>query len=161
MTKKNILIMGLVLLSTILTLAIKFVQSGDNVDNKDIPPLIVMHLRDISDSLYLYFETFDNYPQGDSAEIMLALAKENHLPTYMYRRLDEKRGILDFWGTPYEIRISPNHEYEVKSAGPNGLFGDDDDKVSAGKFQYHENGVRGLKPLNSPNSPQMGADQAK
>ncbi len=158
MTKRNMLIISVILLPAVLALITKYSPLGKGAHGPT--PLILLDLEGISNSIYLYFEIFNSYPQGDSAEIMVTLDKENILSGALHIKLDEKRGILDPWGTPYKIRISPNHEYEVRSAGPNGLFGDDDDKVSAGKFQY-DKGVRGLKPSNGPNNPQTEADQTK
>ncbi len=78
MTKRNMLIIGVALLPAVLALITKYSPLGKGAHEST--PLIVLDLERISDSIYLYFETFNSYPQGDSAEIIVTLAKENILP---------------------------------------------------------------------------------
>ena len=92
-------------------------------------PLIIMAKNQIGDALYFYFQKFHKYPQGSHAEIMQVLKSEYLLSHSVTVRLNEKHEFMDPWGTPYEIHISPLGALKMRSAGPNKIFGDDDDEV--------------------------------
>jgi hypothetical protein len=136
MTKKLVLVIALVLLSFVVALIIKFTQfyGIPKMQDESIPTAI-LDRNSIGGDLYSYFEKFNEYPQGSNAEIMLALDKEYFLSHYSSKRLNKKHEFMDSWGTPYEIRISPDGEFQLISAGPNKIFDNDDDKVLEAKLQ--------------------------
>ena len=86
--------------------------------------------RGILSNLEAYRQKFGNYPAGDSEAIMRALNGNNpvhwHAPPPPIASTNQAGIWLDEWGKAYEVRTDP---LLVKSAGPNGKFGDKDDIV--------------------------------
>jgi hypothetical protein len=83
-----------------------------------------------------YKEEFGDYPQGDNAEIVRHLMGEN--PKRLQILSVGRRGTnslgqcLDGWRMPFEIRLSGTNTPIIRSAGPNKVFGDDDDFIYTG-----------------------------
>ena len=79
----------------------------------------------------LYGKEFGEAPKGGSAEIMAALIKDHPGtgPFLDSPRIRKNGGLLDPWGTPYEIEILPEGRARVSSAGANKEHGDRDDET--------------------------------
>lgn len=92
-------------------------------------PTAILDRNSIVGALHSYFKKFNEYPQGSNAEIMRVLDKKYLLSHYSRERLNKTHEFPDTWGTAYEIRISPDGEIQLISAGSNKIFGDDDDKM--------------------------------
>jgi hypothetical protein len=100
-------------------------------------PVIKLDAESIAFALSLYFKEFNKYPQSGNAEIARALTGDNPAKKVFieFGKSNEKHEFLDPWRTPYEIRLSPSGNFLLRSAGSNGLLGDEDDKVYKSNLQ--------------------------
>ena len=101
----------------------------------DMPPnervsSVTLDVNAIAVAISLYHKAFHKYPQGNHAAIIRALTGKNPTKTvFLESDLNEKHEFLDSWGTAYDIQLSQNGELKIISAGPNGIFGDENDEV--------------------------------
>ncbi|MDQ3620968.1 MAG: hypothetical protein M3463_00540 [Verrucomicrobiota bacterium] len=91
-----------------------------------------VHLGGISGTLGQYYQTFNEWPQGNNREVAAALLGENPKKTVFLgwhkSETNSDGELLDPWKTPYYIQITGD-KIEIRSAGPNRLLWDEDDKV--------------------------------
>jgi hypothetical protein len=75
----------------------------------------------------VYRQTHGSMPAGDSSAVLETLRSENASRKVSPRpgHADQEWQVLDPWGTPW--RIQDGERIEVRSAGPNRQFGDEDD----------------------------------
>lgn len=73
-------------------------------------------------------EHLGDYPTGSWQQVSSLLTGDNVKKLRFINgiRTNQFGELLDFWGTPYSYEISSN--LVIKSAGPDGLFGSQDDK---------------------------------
>jgi hypothetical protein len=75
-----------------------------------------------------YCRTYGRLPQGDSKAICRQLMGDNPNHCVFVDTSKQKDGeLLDPWGTPFRITVDVSGVVEVRSAGQNKKFGDDDD----------------------------------
>ena len=79
-----------------------------------------------------YFIEFGAYPCGGSSVIARALGGDNpkNIVFFSSKHVGKEGEFLDPWQNPYDIRISEDGLVWIRSAGPNGIMGDRDDKVA-------------------------------
>lgn len=80
-----------------------------------------------------YRELTGEYPEGGNVEFAKALLGENPKKQVFIdwpkKQIGQAGELLDPWGTPYEMRVVDD-VFEIRSAGPDLLFGTADDKMS-------------------------------
>jgi type II secretory pathway pseudopilin PulG len=93
------------------------------------PSRVSVEMAGILNALQEYKSQFGQYPSGDSASIFRALQGQNPQKTKFLEggsnSLDS--GVLDPWGTPYEVYIS-GKVVLIRSAGHNKRFEDSGEK---------------------------------
>ncbi len=90
-----------------------------------------VELNAISGTLGAYYTTFRKWPEGDNREVAKALLPtggERGFLNWPKSGLSADGELLDPWKTPYYIQITGD-KIEIRSAGPNRLLWDEDDKV--------------------------------
>lgn len=88
-------------------------------------------------SLGDYKKAMGVYPEGGNTDVAKALAGENPAKAVFLEwprlRISTSGELSDPWGTPYYIHINgaaiAGKEIEIRSAGSNRLFWDEDDRV--------------------------------
>lgn len=72
-------------------------------------------------------------PVGENAEITAALAGENVLKFAFiirpHRAINAQGELCDRWGTPFRFHQLSGRQMEIRSAGPDRRFGNDDDAI--------------------------------
>jgi hypothetical protein len=85
-------------------------------------------------SIEAYHDEYRNYPTGDNAAVFSTLQGSNANRVVFLQvkpwQINSDGQFVDPWGTPYDISVSTNENLRIRSAGPNGRFGDSDDMVS-------------------------------
>lgn len=89
----------------------------------------------IEEALMQYYKDYQDYPTGESVEVIKCLLGQNpHQKTYLredFRKLLDPSGLpLDGWKRALRFERGDNGAIKVKSAGPNGQHGDVDDITS-------------------------------
>ena len=94
------------------------------------PPTIRMEISNLEAALNQYRAEYGIFPQGTNSAIFKILLGENPRKIIFYsansNRFNSQGEYLDLWKTPYEIKVEQTN-YSIRSAGPNGIFGDKDD----------------------------------
>ena len=90
-------------------------------------------IRRIKWAIEAYREENGSYPTGDNAAVFSTLRGSNANRVVFLRvkpwQINSDGQFVDPWGTPYDISVSTNANLRIRSAGPNGRFGDRDDMV--------------------------------
>lgn len=89
-------------------------------------------MKKIAHAIAGYHNNIGEYPAQRNSDIFLALTGKNKKKlsflAWKKRRLNEAGEMLDMWGSPFRITINSGGNIMIHSAGPNLLFGDDDDE---------------------------------
>ncbi|MDQ3620967.1 MAG: hypothetical protein M3463_00535 [Verrucomicrobiota bacterium] len=104
---------------------------------RDTADTVTGDLTAISAGLTEYFRTFNKWPVGGNREVTSALLRDEEKKQgfigWSKSSLNSDGELLDPWGTPYYIEIGGENikgeEIKIRSAGPNRLFWDGDDRV--------------------------------
>jgi hypothetical protein len=148
---KKIIITTIVLLFAVLTSIITFSDYPNDytivdklaklVGAEKLPdesvPTVRTEMQRIATGIAVYRYELNEYPQGTSAEVAQALLGKNAKQEVIlkFSRSNEKQEFLDPWKNPYEINISSSGELQIRSAGSNGVMGDDDDEILEDKLE--------------------------
>ena len=102
-----------------------------------------------------YHSEFKSYPTGTHKEIVESLFGKNsrnrpYLNPHIAAFRNEQGEIVDDWGTPLRIDLFGEEQPpRALSAGPNKLFGDDDDITSARAFKVGKETMPAMPPTDS------------
>lgn len=93
-------------------------------------PQTTIQMELLAEAVRQYDAELGSPPPGGSRAIFRALHGENPrgLPFIRSRRDERPDEFLDPWGTSYDVSLVANGVVRVRSAGPNGRLGDDDDR---------------------------------
>ena len=145
------------------TLIIEWKDSLLTVRSKDSPPLdevkdftpmceetipgAIMQMKSIISGISEHSIVFKKVIQGTNAEISQILLGNNPKQQILVglSEVNDKGELVDLWGTHFDIHVSPLElasiqsryppmEFKIVSAGPNKIFGDDDDYMLEGKY---------------------------
>lgn len=83
-----------------------------------------------------YYAEYGIFPKGTNSAVLKVLLGDNPEKIQFFnadpRRIDSKGELLDPWETPYDIQISDQTNYTIRSAGASRAFGDKDDIIYDG-----------------------------
>jgi hypothetical protein len=83
-----------------------------------------------------YRRVFGEFPPHDRiAEALLGERARNAGLNVRWTRLNSSGELLDSYGNPYRITYIGRNGVEIRSAGPNGIFGDADDFLARTFFE--------------------------
>jgi len=81
-----------------------------------------------------YYAEYGSYPAGDNAAIVRQFRGDNpHKTVFLEvesRDLSSSGEVIDPWGTPYKFELRGGKPPVIRSAGPDRVFGDEDDLVT-------------------------------
>ncbi len=77
----------------------------------------------------MYQAEYHVFPSGDNAAITRALRGD--FITLKSRDMNPAGEVIDPWGTPYKFELQDGKPPSIRSAGPDRIFGDEDDLLSA------------------------------
>lgn len=90
------------------------------------------NLNSLSTSLDMYRNLGGTYPsKAQGLEALIAKPTSSPKPRRWTQSLDDDKALLDAWGTKYEYHYPGKQDKtkpEIISAGPDGIFGTDDDQ---------------------------------
>ena len=95
-------------------------------DSRSRDEVIILELET---AIKLYGTDHDGYPIGDTKSVMNSL-NGNNPSKQLYLtglKIRDEEEIPDSWDTPIEIMVYDEKSYLIRSAGPNKIFGDEDD----------------------------------
>ncbi len=102
-------------------------------------PRIPMARREMSNlvaAFNQYYAAYGAYLQGTNSTVLKILLGDNPRKIQLFnadpRRIDSKGEFLDPWKTPYDIQISDQTNYIIRSAGASRVFGDKYDIIFDG-----------------------------
>ncbi|WP_353572429.1 hypothetical protein [Candidatus Albibeggiatoa sp. nov. BB20] len=121
----------------------------DSVNNRetlleDLAPSITdMETNSIYTAIIIHKMNFNEIVQGTNTEISQTLLNDSSEPkpaAIILPRVNDKGKFVDSWGTHFDIHVLPKEpvspqnsgsvvEVKIVSAGPNKIFGDEDDYV--------------------------------
>jgi hypothetical protein len=84
----------------------------------------------IETSAFIYYSDRSTWPEGDNAAVIasiLAFDTDDPIIPGEDLRLSSEGAAFDPWGTPYSMSISEEKGLKVHSAGPDRIWGTDDD----------------------------------
>ena len=84
----------------------------------------------IETSAFIYYSDKNLWPEGDNASViaaMLAFDTDDPILPAEDLRLSPEGAAVDPWGTPYSMSVSEEEGLKVHSAGPDRIWGTDDD----------------------------------
>lgn len=81
----------------------------------------------IASALSNYYIDGGNLEDGMDLGVLLQTSQENNMPGAPY--LNKADALLDPWDRQYTVRVpgQVNHDFDVISAGPDGVLGNEDD----------------------------------
>jgi Type II secretion system (T2SS), protein G len=81
-----------------------------------------------------YRLAYESFPAGDNAAIARALSGANprkaNFLNFTSQDLNTSGEVIDPWGTPYKFELQDGKPPSIRSAGPDRIFGDEDDLVT-------------------------------
>jgi hypothetical protein len=88
---------------------------------------------ELAKSIDHYAAAFEQYPAGENAAVMKALAGDNPQQVQFLNlganSTNQYGQFVDLWNTPYKISFNSTNSFTITSAGENRMFGDKDDIV--------------------------------
>jgi hypothetical protein len=84
----------------------------------------------IETSAFIYYLAKSAWPEGDNAAVIasiLAFDTDDPILSAEDLRLSSEGAAIDPWGTPYSMSVSEEEGLKVHSAGPDRIWGTDDD----------------------------------
>ncbi len=84
----------------------------------------------IETSAFIYYSDKNTWPEGDNGAViaaMLAFDSDDPILPVEDLRLSSEGAAIDPWGTPYSMSVSEEEGLKVHSAGPDRIWGTDDD----------------------------------
>lgn len=98
--------------------------------NRPTIPLARTDIQNLDAALSQYYAVAGEYPSGTKVEIFKKLLGENARGIKFFsvnpKSVNSSGEFTDPWKTPYEMNIVQTN-YTIRSAGPNRIFGDEDD----------------------------------
>lgn len=97
---------------------------------------IAEDIRIVANLLDSYYSVFHQYPWGDNAEMISALAGGNKRGVVFFERdeapLDAEGKLIDRWGAPFFFHRIASDVMEIRSGGADGQMWTEDDHSSLG-----------------------------
>jgi hypothetical protein len=97
-------------------------------------------LTDVYLGIVDYCKIFGEFPQGDGVTISYKLRGMNPRHMMVLAARAEEVGVsgefIDPWGTPLRITFDQSGHFEVRSAGEDKIFNDDDDAYITDRFEF-------------------------
>ncbi|MCV6637763.1 hypothetical protein [Candidatus Albibeggiatoa sp. nov. NOAA] len=129
-------------------------KDSSPIEAEDLTPIgvetipgAIMQMKSIISGISRHSIFFKEVIQGTNAEISQILLGNNPKQQILVglSEVNEKGELVDLWGTHFDIHVSPLElasiqsryppmEFKIVSAGPNKIFGDDDDYMLEGKY---------------------------
>lgn len=128
---KRVVIIGIAILAAFLIAAMIYVQYRLSAAKQSIASLQIHALHQ---SIRAFENEYGMSPNGGNAATITLLTTptnmQGHSVVFLIldkSSLNQKGEMVDPWGTPYRIDARDKGQLEIQSAGPNKVFGDNDD----------------------------------
>ena len=99
-------------------------------------PMARIEISNLNAAFNQYHAEYGVIPQGTNSAVLKTLLGDNPRKIQFFnanpQRINSMGEFMDPWKTPYEIQISDQTNYTIRSAGASRAFGDKDDIVYDG-----------------------------